>query len=85
MQPLQIDSASAIYGATMKAIKMFCGELDGELVPSHLAFRANRVRHSIAELFFGITWGDTPGWYLARKAGWRVVPVRVVPWKSREA
>ncbi len=68
----------------MKAIKMFCGELDGELVPSNLAFRANRVRHSIAELFFG-TWGDTPGWYLARKAGWRVVPVRVVPWKSREA
>ena len=58
----------------MKAIKMFCGELDGELVPSHLAFRANRVRHSIAELFFGITWGDTPGWYssaqsrLARRA-----------------
>lgn len=71
----------------MKATKMFCGELEGELFVCQLGFRAREVRVSIATLFPRTNWpgGEQNSWSDARKAGWRVVPVRVVPWESREA
>ncbi len=70
-----------------RSIRMFCGEFERELVPGHLAFRAAEVRRSIAALFAGtcecdLTRGNIPGWYLAHKGGWRVVPVLVTYWKT---
>lgn len=70
--------------------RMFAGELEGELVLLYMGFRANEVRQSISELFFvrgegpqsagalNYSWaGRKRRWQMARKAGWRVVPVVV--------
>ncbi len=65
------------------AYRMFAGELDGELMLTHLSFRKDDVRLSIAQLFYD---GSTHKWSYdmtkrfwreALKAGWRVVPVVV--------
>jgi hypothetical protein len=63
-------------------IRMFCGELYGDIQPSHIGFRADTVRVLISELFRerdGANLDNRPKsmWLRARKAGWRVVPVRV--------
>lgn len=54
---------------------MFCGELDGDLVTAHIASRADDARKSIADMF--APGPLTDGWALAKKEGWRVVPVVV--------
>lgn len=66
----------------MKRIRMFCGELDGELQPLHISFRAENVRVSIRILFRHEVAGfdqynAAALWKAARKAGWRVVSVYV--------
>lgn len=57
-------------------IKMFCGELDGKIEPSHIAFRADEIRHKLAVMFHPGGPADI-GWEFAKRAGWRVVPVEV--------
>ena len=57
---------------------MFCGELDGELQPSHIAFRADTVRHSICDLWSYVDMPPQVRWRYAYRAGWRVVKVAVV-------
>lgn len=56
--------------------RMFTGELDGHLVLAHIDMRADVVRSNIGEMF-ELGDPDKTGWKLAKKAGWRVVPVTV--------
>lgn len=58
------------------ALRMFCGEMNGKLIGSHLFCRADSVRSSIARMVDqGVP--ISTGWARARHEGWRVVPVRV--------
>ena len=64
------------------SIRMFAGELDGNLEPGHIDYRASAVRHSISQIFYErhcryIDNRAKSMWRRARKAGWRVVRVRV--------
>lgn len=58
------------------AKRMFCGELNGDLVTSHIAHRADSVRRSVALMFDAGAPIET-GWARAKREGWRVVPVYV--------
>jgi hypothetical protein len=60
----------------MSGIRMFAGELDGQLEPSYIGFRANNLRHQIGRMFPGRL-PERDGWIEARKAGWRIVRVVV--------
>lgn len=65
-----------------RIIRMFSGELDGDIEPCHISFRAAAVRHSISELFREregrvLNNNAKAMWRRAQKAGWRVVPVLV--------
>jgi hypothetical protein len=66
----------------MKNVRMFCGEFNGELEPGHIGFRADTVRHHISYLYSALVpladmYNRKVLWVAARKAGWRVVPVKV--------
>lgn len=58
------------------AVQMFCAELNGELDPAYIAIRKDAVRYYVGSLF-DVNPPDTKGWQQARKAGWRIVKVRV--------
>ncbi len=69
-------------------IKMFCGELNGEIEPAHIGFRADGVRDSISLMFRSEAYGTLSKtgkadfsrlglWKRAQRGGWRVVPVEV--------
>jgi hypothetical protein len=58
------------------AAKMFCGELNGDLVTGHLDHCAWVVRRHIAYMFEPGA-PDKVGWEKAKREGWRVVPVKV--------
>ena len=66
----------------MTGIKMFCGELRGQLEPCHIGFRADEVRRSIAMLF-NEGQGNSKWWPDAKREGWRVVPVEVRALKTQ--
>lgn len=58
------------------AYRMFCGELDGQLVLSYIDHRADDVRYKLAvNAEPGKPYPE--GWKAAKKNGWRVVPVNV--------
>jgi hypothetical protein len=58
-------------------MRMFCGELDGELQRCHIASRADTVRQAICRLWSFVDIPPEYRWKYARRAGWRVVPVFV--------
>ena len=58
-----------------EGIKMYCGELDGQLVACHISLQARGVRCSVGAMFNDRD--DERGWREAVKSGWRVVKVRV--------
>jgi hypothetical protein len=69
-------------------VRMFAGEFEGELQCSHIGFRADVLRARIGDMFRGAMqqrlavhykadFSSAGLWKLARKAGWRIVPVGV--------
>lgn len=60
------------------SVRMYCGELNGEIYCGYIDFRAREVRRLIATMFATNPYGEMQeAWGRAKEEGWRVVPVIV--------